>query len=114
MEAITDENELKKLYKTILEIDNPVTSKILQFQALTLLRNGNMRNLKWEYIDWDKKIIIFPKESMKAAHSDFRLPFTDTLFEILKYFKRLSSNKEYVFISSKTNKQISENFTLSI
>ena len=110
MEAITDESELRKLYKTILEIDNPITSKILQFQALTLLRNGNMRNLKWEYIDWDKKIIIFPKESMKAAHSDFRVPLTDTLLEILEYFKQFSSDKEYVFISSKTNKPLSENF----
>jgi len=110
MEAITDESELRKLYKTILEIDNPVTSKILQFQALTLLRNGNMRNLKWEYIDWDKKIIIFPKENMKAAHSDFRLPLTNTLLEILEFFKQFSGNKEYVFVSSKTNKPISENF----
>ena len=110
MEAITDENELKKLYKIILEIDNPITSKILQFQALTLLRNGNMRNLKWEYIDWDKKIITFPKESMKAAHSDFRLPLTDTLLKILEYFKQFSIDKKYVFISSKTNKPLSENF----
>jgi integrase len=110
MDAITDENELRKLYKIILAIDNPVTSKILQFQALTLLRNGNIRNLKWEYIDWNKKVIIFPKESMKAAHSDFRLPLTDTLLEILEYFKQLSGNMEYVFISSKTNKPISENF----
>ena len=69
-----------------------------------------MRNLKWEYIDWDRKVIIFPKESMKAAHSDFRLPLIDTLLEILEYFKPISGDKEYVFISSKTNKQISENF----
>jgi len=110
MEAITDEDELKQLYKTIVDINNPITSKILQFQALTLLRNGNMRNLKWEYIDWNKKIIFFPKESMKAAHSDFRLSLTDTLLEILEYFKPFSGDKEYVFISSKTNKQISENF----
>jgi len=110
MEAITDENELKKLYKTILNIDNPVTSKILQFQALTLLRNKNLRNLKWNYIDWDKKLIIFPKESMKATHSDFRLPLTDTLIEILEYFKQFNTNTEFVFISSKTNKPISENF----
>ena len=110
LKAITDEIKLKKLYKKILEIENPITSKILQFQALTLLRNGNIRNLKWEYIDWDKKIIIFPKESMKAAHSDFRLPLTNTLLEILEFFKQFSGDKEYVFISSKTNKPLSENF----
>jgi len=110
MEAITDEDELKQLYKTIVGINNPITSKILQFQALTLLCNGNMRNLKWEYVDWNKKVIIFPKENMKAAHSDFRLPLTKTLLEILEYFKPFSGDKEYVFISSKTNKQISENF----
>ena len=106
--AVTDENKIKEVYKMIIEMDNPIASKILQFQALTLLRNGNIRNLKWEYIDWDKKIIVFPKESMKATHSDFRLPLTDTLIDILEYFKQFS--KEYVFISSQTNKPISENF----
>ncbi len=50
------------------------------------------------------------KESMKAAHSDFRVPLTDTLFKILKYFKQFSRDKEYVFISSKTNKPLSEKF----
>ena len=91
-------------------MNNPVASKILQFQALTMLRNGNIRNLKWEYINWERKLIIYPKEAMKASHSDFRLPLTDTLIEILEYFKQLSGDKEFVFISSKTNKPISENF----
>ena len=106
--AVTDENKIKEIYEMIIEMDNPVASKILQFQALTLLRNGNIRNLKWEYIDWNKKMIVFPNKSMKVAHSEFRLPLTETLIEILEYFKQF--NKEYVFISAQTNKQISENF----
>ena len=108
--AILDIDELRELYKKILNIENKITSKILQFQILTLLRNGNIRNLKWEYINWDKRIIIYPKEAMKVAHSDFRLPLTNTLTEILKYFKPISGDKEFVFVSSKTNKPISENF----
>ena len=108
--AVTDEDKIKEIYKMIIEMDNVAASKILQFQALTALRSGNIRNLKWKYIDWDKKVIVYPKESMKAVHSDFRLPLTDTLLEILKYFKQFSNNKEYVFISLQTNKQISENF----
>jgi integrase len=108
--AILNIDKLRKLYKTILTIENPVTSKILQFQALTMLRNGNIRNLKWGYIDWDKKLIIYPKNTMKASHSDFKLPLTETLIEILKYFEPISKNKEYVFVSIKTNKPISENF----
>jgi len=108
--AVTDENKIKEIYKMIIEMDNHIASKILQFQALTLVRNGNVKNLKWDYIDWDKRIIVYPKDSMKAAHSVFRLPLTDTLLEILKYFKQFSSGKEYVFISAQTNKQISENF----
>ena len=108
--ALLDIDELRELYKKILNIENPITSKILQFQALTMLRNGNIRNLKWEYINWGRKLIIYPKEAMKASHSDFRLPLTATLIEILEYFKQLSGDKEFVFISSKTNKPISENF----
>lgn len=108
--ALLDIDDLRELYKKILNIKNPITSKILQFQALTILRNGNIRNLRWEYINWEKKLIIYPKEVMKASHSDFRLPLTDTLIAILRYFKQLSGDKEFVFISSKTNKPISENF----
>jgi len=108
--AITDGDKIKEIYKMIIEIDNVAASKILQFQALTALRSGNIRNLKWKYIDWDKKVIVFPKENMKAAHSDFRLPLTYTLLEILKYFKQFNNNKDFVFISLQTNKQISENF----
>ncbi len=108
--ALLDIDELRELYKKILNIENPITSKILQFQALTMLRNGNIRNLKWEYINWERKLIIYPKEAMKASHSDFRLPLTATLIEILEYSKQLSGDKEFVFISSKTNKPISENF----
>jgi len=108
--ALLDIDDLRELYKKILNIENPITSKILQFQALTILRNGNIRNLRWEYINWEKKLIIYPKEAMKASHSDFRLPLTDTLIAILEYFKQLSGDKEFVFISSKTNKPTSENF----
>ncbi|WP_457560700.1 tyrosine-type recombinase/integrase [Caminibacter sp.] len=108
--ALLDIDELRKLYKKISNIESSITAKILQFQALTLLRNGNIRNLKWEYINWDKKLIIYPKESMKASHSDFRLPLTETLVKFLEYFKPISGDKAFVFISSKTNKPISENF----
>jgi integrase len=108
--AVTDENKIKEIYNMILQMDNQAASKILQFQALTALRNGNIRNLKWDYINWNKRVIVFPKESMKAAHSDYRLPLTDTLIKILKYFEQFSKDKEYVFISLQTNKQISENF----
>lgn len=108
--AVTDEEKIKEIYQTILKMSNPVASKILQLQALTALRNGNIRNLKWSYINWNKNIIIFPKESMKTSHSDFRLPLTDTLIDIIKYFEQFSKDKEYVFISLQTNKQISENF----
>jgi len=110
MPAIVNEKEVKELYKKILEINNPVTSKILQFQALTGLRSGNIENLKWEYIDWENKLIVFPEIAMKKKENEFKLPLTDTLIKILEFFKPLSGEKEYVFISAKNNRPISENF----
>ena len=87
-DAIMNEEEIRKLYKDILAYPS-ISKYALQFLALTALRPGNIQNLKWEWIDWDKKLINFPAESMKAK-KPYRLPLTNTLTSILEEMKKFS------------------------
>ena len=97
LKAITNES-IKELYQKILTIDNPLKSLPLQYLALTAVRFGNVANLRWEYIDFDKRVITYPKEVMKVRNTDFRIPITDELYRILEAIKPYSYHlKGYVF-----------------
>ncbi len=97
MKAFIKENEVKELYQKIINYHNKPASKMMQFQALTALRNVGLYRLKWEYIDWEEKIITFPKNTYKGNEKEYILPLTSTLEEILKYFKTINGNYPYVF-----------------
>ena len=93
--AIIDENKLKKMYNDIFGNYKGynITLNALKFLTLTALRPANVRNLRWEWIDFDKKIVIYPPEAMKAR-KEFRLPLTDTLIEILEEMAEMKGKKE--------------------
>ena len=107
--AELDIKQLQTIYKLINEYSINTTRLALQFLILTALRPGNIRNLKWQYIDFDKQVIIYPPEATKSKEV-FRLPLTDTLIDILEKMQEVTGNKEFVFCSSiAPSKQMSEN-----
>jgi len=101
--AILKENEFKAMYKDFFEEYkgfNP-TLNALKFLALTALRPGNVRNLMWEWVDLDKKIITYPASAMKGRE-EFRLPLTDTLIKILEEQAFIKGKKEgFVFFGAR-------------
>jgi len=112
-EGITDLKELQKAYKFIVnEYPTIVTKNALQFMILAGLRPGNIRNLKWEYVDFNKKIITYPEGEVKMWDKvEYILPLTDTLIGILKEMEQYTKNRnKYVFCSPLSlTKQIDEN-----
>jgi integrase len=108
--AITNEAEVKKLYKELTGYKSPLVALALEFLALSALRPGNIRNLKWEWVDMDKKIVFIPAEDMKMRE-DFRLPLTDRMIRILKKSEEIVGKRfEYVFCSPVAHsKRMSEN-----
>ena len=88
----------------------------LQFQTLVFLRPYNVRFLKWEHIDLDKKLITIPAEDMKMKRSH-KVPLSTQALAILKNMYRLTGSCEYVFLTSismnKDKKPMTEN-TLNV
>ena len=109
--AVIEEEKIKEIYKKICNYDKLIQRNVLKFIALTGVRLKNAIELKWQYIDFKKKIIIYPAEVMKVLkNKDFRLPITPEVEKILFEMKTLKEkNNPYVFISPiNSNTHISE------
>lgn len=100
---ITDEATLKELLNAIGNHDSSVIVK----QALKLvshlpLRANTLTTLKWDFIDFDKKLLTIPRNQMKVKNKnlpDFTVPLTSQVIQILQDTKRLFYTQTYVFPS---------------
>jgi len=111
---ITSPDEFKILLQ---QIDSPpakqnfVTTQALKLMPLVFLRPKNIRFLKWEYIDFDAKIINIPASEMKTR-SELKVPLSTQAIAILKKLHPLTGKLDYVFVTGRSKGQpISENTT---
>jgi integrase len=112
--AITNIDDLRELYKKIVSLevyeetknknDIQITTKnLMLFLMLTALRIGTARHIRWEYVDWDSKVINIPAKITKTK-IDFRLPLTNRMIELLKEIKQYhNANKGYIFVNRNGN-----------
>jgi len=86
-----------------------VASKYLtEFMFLTAMRNSQARLTKWEYIDFDKNIIVYPADIVKKRR-EYILPMTKRIRIILKTLQKLNTiNSEYVFFNKRTGKNLTD------
>lgn len=102
-DKITDEAILKELLNAI---DNYTgwkpTKTALQFVAMIPLRANNLCSLKWEQIDFNKKILTIPRSQMKVRDKnleDFKIPLSTQAIKLLEELKAEYGFYNYVFIS---------------
>ena len=108
--AILDIDELREMCEDLFaHTDYKKTLNALKFLALTAVRPGNVRNLKWEWVDIKKRVIIYPKEAVKTRE-EYRLPLTDTLIKILEKMEYINPKKQgFVFFGRDYNTPMSDN-----
>ena len=114
---ITSPDELKVLLK---QIDTPsprqdfAVTQALKLMPLVFLRPKNIRFLKWEYIDFDKKFIYLPASELKTG-KPLDVPLSSQAIDILRSMQPLTGNGTYVFVTShgysKNGTPLSENTT---
>ena len=111
---ITNPDELAKLLKTIDQVrprQDYAVSMALKLMPLVFLRPKNIRYMKWEFIDFRKKQILFPASEMKR-NADHVVPLASQALKILTAIHELTGGDEYVFSTGRGNgKPMSENTT---
>jgi len=74
----------------------------------TGMRKGELENLEWEDIDFDRrKIKIRVKDDWSPKTSEREIPINDSLFELLK--RHREENKQYRWVFSKKGEKIEPN-----
>ena len=111
---IQDEKELASLLN---QIHNPsprqdyAVTQALKLMPLVFLRPRNIRFLRWEYIDFENKIIKLPASEMKSR-KPHDVPLASQAIDILKDIFRLTGSSELVFITNRgPSYRLSENTT---
>ena len=116
MAKITDLGILKQLINEIYNYKgNHNIKNALKLVLHIPLRAENLCNLKWNQIDFEKKILTIPRENMKLSNinlDDFVMPLTDEVINILNEHKDMqffsSKSKEYVFLGFNNSKPINK------
>ncbi|MDD5407065.1 MAG: integrase arm-type DNA-binding domain-containing protein [Sulfurovaceae bacterium] len=98
---VTDEKILARLLKDIDSYKGHIiTRTALKLLPYTMLRAENLTTLKWEYIDFKKRLLIIPRSNMKVKSEnldDFILPLTDKAIDILMEIKPITDWSKWVF-----------------
>ena len=106
---ITDATELKSFLTAINSYKNELVKSALKFGIYTALRSANVRNLRWEWLDFSKKLIIIPANEMKMKR-EFILPMSSQVEAILKSMDKtcelVFSHNEKPMSDSTLNKAI--------
>lgn len=114
MPKITDEEILRELVNAIYSYNGSGSVRnALKLVLHIPLRATNLCSLKWNEIDFIKKLIVIPREQMKFNNpnlEDFKIPLTDEVINILKEQKEeqtLHTNElSYVFLGIDNRKHI--------
>ena len=114
MAKITDLGILQELIQKIYSYyGNHNTRNVLKLVLHIPLRAENLCHLKWEHIDFEKKILTIHRENMKLNNinlDDFSLPLSDEVINILKdqlSMQHYYTNENgYVFLGRDNNKPI--------
>jgi integrase len=101
MSAITSPKELSQL---ISDIDDNERGAFCTIQCLKLiprifLRPSEVRNLKWEYVDFEDSLIRLPSSDMKGKR-DHLVPMSIQVTEQLKELQKHTSYSVYLFPGS--------------
>ena len=104
----------KDLGQLIRDIDNSDLGSYCTAEALKLiprlfLRPGEIRNLRWDYIDFDQKILVIPAEDMKRGREHL-VPLADQVIEHLQAVQEITGYSSYVFPNERdSGKPLSKN-----
>lgn len=73
------------------------TVKSAGFMLLyTMLRTIEIRRMEWSWVDFNERVVNFPKTAMKKSRSHI-LPMSNQVYVILRNQYKNSGNKNYVF-----------------
>jgi len=108
------ESELPTFFEAVYSKEHSYVPLLgLHIAAITFVRHKTLRNLKWEYFDFDNQQLIIPPELMKIKKPHI-IPMPTQLLKVLDKLKAINGNSELLFPSYGKEGIISEHPILKI
>lgn len=104
--AITKTSALGQLIRDIdtTESGNYCTVEALKLLPRLFLRPKEIRCLRWEYVDFDQKLLVIPAEEMKRGREHL-VPLAAQVVEQIQSIKEVTGYSPYVFPSQRSSDQ---------
>ena len=89
----------------------PTTRVALQLSALLFQRSGNIRQMEWGWVDFDRALLTIPSASMKRTlHQKMNgrphfVPLARQAIEVLEEIRPLTGHGRFVFPSLRTGER---------
>ena len=101
--------DLRYHHAETVAIGSYCTAEALKLIPRLFLRPGEIRNLRWDYIDFDQKILVIPAEDMKRGREHL-VPLADQVIEHLQAVQEITGYSSYVFPNERdSGKPLSKN-----
>ncbi len=100
--AVTNETELGSLLSMLWGYSGSrIVQAALRLAPMLALRPGELRSLRWEWVDLDKALIEIPGEYMKAGEPHL-VPLAPQAVDVFNEVKPFSEGSPFVFPSGRT------------
>ena len=109
--AITKSQVLGQLIRDIDKTDSGsyCTVEALKLIPRLFLRPKEIRSLKWEYVDFEQKLLVIPAEDMKRGREHL-VPLAEQVVEQLQAVQDVTGYSPYIFPSQRSSdKPLSKN-----
>ena len=109
--STTDPKELRRFMEFAEGFNRSYVARYaMRLLPYVFLRAGNINELEWSEVDFDKKTINIKADKMKiSANGDFTLPIPQKAIDIINEIRPFTDHCKYVFASSQNpNKPISD------
>jgi len=113
--STTDPKELKRFMEFVEGFNRSYVARYaMRLLPYVFLRAGNINELEWSEVDFEKKLITIKAEKMKiSSNGDFTLPIPQQAIDIINEIRPYTGHCKYIFASSQNPSKPISDGTLS-
>ena len=119
--AIVDPKKAAELLRAMGDYaGNPITRAALALSALLFLRPGELRQLKWAWVDLDAAMVTIPSTLMKRSRDEkangppHYVPLAAQAIRLLRELQPLTGHGQYLFPSLMTSQRPMSDNTINV
>lgn len=98
-DRVLTEDEIKRFWHATATDEHPVITGLFRMLLILGQRSGETKKMKWDQIDFDRKLWTIPAEQTKNGQEHIA-PLNEIALDVLYELRQITGDKPYVFQST--------------